>query len=157
MRKKLVKDSRYVQGKFSPLNPSKYKGFWPIIYRSNLELTVFRWLDNNSKVISWGSESVVIPYYCPLDGQYNKKLHRYFVDLVVHMLDSNNVSHKLLIEIKPHKYTQKPTITPKKSQSTILYEQTQYVINQAKWEAAHNWCKKNGYKFLIFTEKHIKE
>jgi hypothetical protein len=157
MKKKLTKDPRYTQGTFNPLNVSKYKGSWPIIYRSKLELNVFRWLDSNSKVITWGSESVVIPYYSPLDNSYNKKLHRYFVDLVVHLIDSQNVSHKLLIEIKPHKYTIKPTITPNKSQRTIIYEQSQYLINQAKWEAAHKWCEKNGYKFLIFTEKHIKE
>lgn len=156
MRKRLIRDSRYVQGKFEPLNKSKYRGSWPIIYRSKLELTVFRWFDCNPKVLSWGSESVVIPYYSPLDNGFNKKMHRYFVDLVATLQDSNNQIHKLLIEIKPYKFTLKPTITPNKSQKTILYEQTQYLINQAKWEAANNWCKKNGYKFLIFTEKHIK-
>ena len=91
------------------------------------------------------------------ETDFNKKMHRYFVDLVVHMKDSNNCIHKLLIEIKPYKYTIKPTITPHKSQKTILYEQSQYVVNQAKWEAAQRWCNKNGYKFLIFTEKNIKE
>ena len=73
MKKKFSKDSRYTQGNFSPVNVSKYKGSLPVIYRSKLELIVFRWLDCNSKVISWGSESVVIPYYSPLDNNFNKK------------------------------------------------------------------------------------
>ena len=32
------KSTDYKQGKFNPLNPSKYKGTLPIIYRSKMEL-----------------------------------------------------------------------------------------------------------------------
>jgi len=147
----MQKNKNYKQGTFYALNVKKYKGTTPIIYRSSLELTVFRWLDNNSNVISWGSESVIIPYISPTDS----KMHRYFVDLNLTLLE-NGQYQKYLIEIKPYSQVLPPTKSAKKKPSTILYESVMYSINQAKWEAAREWCKKHNYKFLIFTEKHIK-
>jgi hypothetical protein len=151
MKKSFKRNQNFSQGKFTPQSPQKYKGSLPIIYRSSLELKVFRWLDNNPKVVSWGSESVVIPYISPFDN----RMHRYFTDLVIHLIDSKNILQKLLVEIKPHKYTLKPVDSPRKSRKTVIYEQSQYIINNAKWDAAKNWCKKNGYQFIIITEKHI--
>jgi len=145
------KNQNYKQGIFRALCPKKYKGSLPIVYRSSLELKVFRWIDNNPNIISWGSESIVIPYISPADS----KLHRYFVDLNL-VLVHENVSQKYLIEIKPHSQVLPPVISSRKKPSTILYEAVTYSINQAKWEAAREWCKKHNYKFLIFTEKHIK-
>lgn len=154
MRKKLQKNSRYTQGKFSPVNISKYKGSLPIIYRSSLELKAFRWMDGNSNIISWGSESVIIPYQSPIDE--DKRVRRYFVDLVAHLKSSDNSIKKLLIEIKPFKQVSAPVFSARKNKKSVLYEQTQYIINNAKWEAARAWCKKNDYIFLILTEKHLK-
>jgi len=119
-----------------------------------MELKAFRWMDNNPNIISWGSESVVIPYMSPVD--LNKKIHRYFVDLVAHLRDKEGNIKKLLIEVKPSKQTTPPVVSPRKNKRTMLYEQTQFLINTAKWEAAQNWCKRNGYIFLILTEKHLK-
>lgn len=153
MRKHLHKNSRYNQGKFNPSNPAKYKGSLPIIYRSSLELKSFRWMDKNPNIISWGSESVIIPYYSPLD--LNKKVHRYFVDLVAHLKSKDGNIKKLLIEVKPHKQTIAPVQSPRKGKKTVLYEQTQFLINTAKWEAARAWCEKNGYTFLLLSEKHL--
>jgi len=147
----MQKNKNYKQGIFRALNTKKYKGTLPIIYRSSLELTVFRWLDNNSAVTSWGSESIIIPYISPTDSKY----HRYFVDLNITLLESGKYQ-KYLIEIKPASQVLPPKMSAKKKPSTILYEAVTYSINQAKWEAAREWCKKHGYKFLIFTEKHIK-
>lgn len=143
---------RFNQGIFKPIHREKYKGTTPIKYRSSLELKVFRWLDNNQNIISWGSESVIIPYISPVDN----KLHRYFVDLNITLLN-NNVYEKYLIEIKPLSQAIPPKKSLKKKASTILYETVMYSINQAKWEAARKWCALHNYKFLIFTEKHIKE
>lgn len=151
MKKTLRKNQLYSQGVFNPKNKEKYKGSLPVIYRSGLELKAFRWMDNNPNIISWGSESVIIPYISPLD----KKMHRYFTDLVAHLRDNNNSIQKLIIEIKPSKFTKQPVFSPRKSQKTLLYEQTQYIINSAKWEAAELWCKKNGYIFIKLTEKHL--
>ena len=141
---------KYKQGIFIPLNKQKYKGTVPIKYRSSLELKVFRWIDHNKNIYSWGSESVIVPYISPIDN----RVHRYFVDLNVTLIN-NNTYEKYLIEIKPHSQTLAPSFSKRKKESTMLYESATYSINQAKWAAANEWCKKNNYKFLIFTEKHI--
>jgi hypothetical protein len=152
MNKKFGKKNRnFLQGVFKPTHPEKYKGSLPIIYRSSLELKVMRWLDNNANVTLWGSESVVIPYQSPID----KRLHRYFVDLVANLKDKDGNIKKLLIEIKPFKQTIQPIFSSTKKAKTIVYEQTQWVTNQAKWQAAEAWSKTKGYKFIILTEKHI--
>ena len=146
------KNPNYSQGIYSPLNPQKYKGSYPIIYRSGLELKSFRYLDKNPNVLTWGSESVVIPYISPADG----KMHRYFVDLVATLKDvKNNCIRKLLIEVKPEKQTKPPIESNKKKRTTILYEKYQYAVNMAKWDAAKKWAKEKGYIFLILNEKHI--
>jgi len=147
-----MKRNKYKQGIFTPTNSKKYKGTLPVIYRSSLELKVFRWLDHNKNILEWGSESIVIPYISPVDS----RAHRYFVDLNLTLLN-NGIHEKYLVEIKPHSQTLPPTISAKKKPSTMLYEAATYSINQAKWMAAQAWCKKNSYKFLIFTEKHIKD
>jgi hypothetical protein len=145
------KNNNYTQGIFTPKNKQKYKGTFPIIYRSKLELTAMRWFDNNPNIITWGSESIVIPYQSPLDG----KLHRYFVDFVVLLKDKDGTNKKFIIEVKPFKQTIKPIPSERKKSSTIMYEQTQYIINQTKWKAAEAWANTKGYKFIILTEKHI--
>lgn len=148
----MQKNKNYKQGIFRPLNIKKYKGTTPIVYRSSLELKVFRWLDNNINVISWGSESVVVPYISPVDN----KPHRYFVDLNL-TLKEDNKFQKYLIEVKPLAFVLPPKPSVKKKPHTMLYEAVTYATNQAKWEAAREWCKRHNYKFLIFTEKHIKD
>jgi len=146
------KNKNYVQGIFHPKNPNKYKGTLPVIYRSSLELLSFRYLDNSQNVITWGSESVVVPYQSPKDG----RLHRYFVDLVAEIKMKDSSTRKVLIEVKPEKQTKPPTITNRKKQSTILYEKYNYAINCAKWDAARKYAEKKGYLFLIFNENHLK-
>ena len=148
----MQKNSNYRQGYFRPLSPKKYKGKTPIIYRSSLELKVFRWLDHNPNVTSWGSESVIIPYISPVDN----KVHRYYVDLVLTLLNEGKYE-KYLVEIKPLAQILPPKPSKRKKPSTILYETVMYSVNQAKWAAAEEWCKKHNYKFLKFTEKHIKD
>ncbi len=139
----------FKQGIFTPTNPHRYVGNSRPIYRSSWELKLFLWLDSsrNKNVLKWSSESVVIPYLSPIDG----KVHRYFVDNVAHIQEGNKVV-KYLIEVKPKKQTQPPTVSKRKKQSTILYENTTYVINQAKWKHAIDWCNRNGYKWLLLTE-----
>lgn len=147
----MKKNPKYKQGIFTPISSNKYIGSRPIYYRSSLELDVFRMLDRNSNILSWGSESIIIPYKSPIDN----KIHRYFVDLNFTLL-INNKQEKFLVEIKPHSQTLQPTPSNRKSSKTIIYENVMYTINKAKWSAAEEWCKENKYKFLILTEKHIK-
>jgi hypothetical protein len=144
------KNPKFIQGTFSPSNPNKYKGTLPIIYRSSLELKAFRDMDLNPNIISWGSESVVIPYPYP----FNNSIRRYFIDIVAALKNpTSGEIKKLLIEIKPFKQTLPPTPSKNKSQKTILYENQQFVVNQCKWKAAKEWAAKKGYIFLILTEK----
>ena len=148
--KTLVKNKKYTQGKFNCRNPQKYRGSYPIIYRSSLELKAFRWFDNNSNVLTWGSESVVVPYQGP-DG----KVHRYFVDLVCEMRRTTGEIQKFLIEIKPYRQTVPPVVTPRQSAKTKLYESYNYAVNSKKWEAARQYCENKKMQFFIITEKHI--
>lgn len=147
------KNKNFVQGVFNARNVKKYKGKFPIIYRSSLELKVMRWFDNNPNIITWGSESVIIPYISPLDG----RMHRYFVDFVAELKQKDNSIKKLILEIKPYKQTIKPEPSNRKKAKTIIYENTEWIRNQAKWQAAEAWSKSKGYKFLILTEKDIKD
>ena len=77
-------------------------------------------------------------------------MHRYFVDNTVHIREGDKIV-KYLIEIKPHKQTKPPTKHGNKKQQTVLYENATWSVNQAKWAAAVEWCKKNNYKFQIVT------
>lgn len=147
----MKKNRNYIQGIYHPKNPQKYKGSIPIIYRSGLELKSFRYLDNNPNILTWGSESVIIPYLSPKDG----RTHRYFVDLVASLKDRNGKLQKLLIEVKPDKQTRPPTESKRKKATTMIYEKYQYAVNLAKWDAARAWCKNKGYTFLILSEKHL--
>ena len=64
------------KGRYRVANPSKYRGdINDIIYRSSWELKFMKWCDNNTSVLEWGSETMIIPYKSPVDS----KVHRYFV------------------------------------------------------------------------------
>ena len=140
---------KYRQGLFRPKNSSKYIGRTPPIYRSGWELRFFRWCDENTNVLEWASEAVIIPYINPLDG----KAHRYHTDGIIAIKEKDAIS-KYIIEIKPSDQT-RPPITGKKKNSTLIYENKRYIQNMAKWEAAKKWCDKRNYRFLILTEKEL--
>lgn len=139
------------KGLYTPLNDQKYRGTRPIIYRSGLELSFFRWCDRNERVLQWGSESVVIPYISPKDG----RMHRYFVDNVL-ILQTDKGNKKFLVEIKPEKQTIPPSQSVRKSKKNLLFEQITWAINSSKWDAAKAWCAKNNFEFVILTEKDLK-
>lgn len=145
----LNKNPKYRQGIFTPKNKDKFVGA-TAIYRSGLELKFMRFCDNNTNIIKWSSENVIIPYISPLDG----KVHRYYVDNFVLIKEGDTIA-KYLIEIKPASQTQAPKTKYKKKEH-LIYEQKQWVVNQAKWEAAEAFCKQKGLKFLILTEKELK-
>lgn len=143
--------NKYNQGIFKPKNISKYKGSSPIIYRSGLELKYMRWLDENRHIVSWGSESVVLPYVKPTDG----KIHKYFLDFNFRIKDKQGNIKKFIVEVKPAKQCNPPKKTGRKKPTTLIKEQITYATNCSKWEAAKQWAKKNGYNFIIVTEKDI--
>jgi hypothetical protein len=141
--------SKFKQGIFNPVNKEKYKGSLPILYRSSYELKYMRWADHNPAVISWGSESIIIPYQNPLTG----KVSRYFVDSNITLKTKDGTLKKYLIEIKPSVQTLPPK--PGKNTKALLRRQAEYVKNRAKWDSAQQWCAKKGYSFSILTEKHL--
>lgn len=139
------------KGKFRTKNPSKYKGdVNNIVYRSLWELRFMKWCDSNSSVQEWGSETVIVPYISPLD----KKVHRYFVDFYIKVLDKNGGLQKYLIEIKPERFT-KPPVIPARKTKAFIDEVFQYGVNEAKWKAAFEFCQDRNMKFMVLTEKDL--
>ena len=138
-------------GKYRPVNHKKYKGDpRAVFYRSLWELKFMKWCDNHDHILEWGSEEIVVPYRSPLDG----KVHRYFVDFYAKVRNKSGTAKKYLIEVKPKKQTVEPKI-PKRKTKRYLTEVTTYITNQAKWEAAREWCADHGLEFIILTEDHF--
>ncbi len=142
---------QYKQGIFTPLNKEKYTGTQLPVFRSSLELLFQRWADRNDRVLQWGSENIVIPYLSPKDG----KVHRYFVDNVLALRTDKGIK-KFLVEIKPDRQTRPPEPSSRKSKKNMLFEQISWAVNASKWESARSWCQKNGFEFVIITEKDLK-
>lgn len=141
-----------LKGKFIPRNVSKYRGdYRNIIYRSSWELKFMKYCDLNKNILEWGSEEIVIPYRSPLDG----RVHRYFVDFYIRVKDINGNIQKYLIEVKPKKQTKEPKVQ-KKMTKKYIYEVTEYAKNQAKWNAAREYCDDRNYKFMLITEDELK-
>lgn len=138
------------KGRFTPKNPNKYAGDYSnIVYRSLWELKVMKYLDDNKNVIHWASEELVIPYVSPVDN----KVHRYFPDFVVKVLNKEDIETTMVLEVKPDKQTRPPS--QKRKTKQFLRESIAYAINEAKWKAATLFCKEHGWKFKILTEKEL--
>jgi hypothetical protein len=136
------------KGRYVVINPGKYKGdIHDVIYRSSWELKFMRWCDVSSSVKEWGSETIVIPYRSPVDS----RVHRYFVDFYVKIVNKAGETVKYLVEIKPEKFT-KPPIQPKVKNRKYVEEVFQYGTNQAKWKAANEFCEDRNMMFLVLTE-----
>lgn len=139
------------KGTYRVEHAAKYKGdITQIVYRSTWELRFMKWCDFNPSVLEWGSETVIIPYISPVD----KRVHRYFVDFYMKVLDKSGVTKKYLVEIKPEKFT-KPPEKPIKKTKKFIKEVFQYGTNQAKWTAANEFCEDRNMKFIVLTEKDL--
>lgn len=138
-------------GKFKPKNYKKYKGDpTKIYYRSLWERRFMVYCDNNSKIIEWGSEEIIIPYKSPLD----KKTHRYFPDFYVKYINKDKQVVREIIEVKPKKHLSPPK-EPKRRTKRYLNEVATYIKNQAKFKAAEEYCKDRRYGFRILTEDQL--
>lgn len=132
-------------------NISKYIGdVNNVIMRSSWERKFSKYCDTTPYIVKWGSEPFAVPYISPLDG----KPHRYFPDFVV-VAKHNDKLITTVIEVKPHVQTLPPK-AKKKRTASLLKEQATYAVNQAKWEAAEEYCKRKGWRFVIATEKELK-
>ena len=138
-------------GKFKPKNYKKYKGNpTKIFYRSLWERRFMVYADSNPNIIEWGSEEVVIPYISPLD----RKPHRYFPDFYIKYLNKEGNVVREIIEVKPKKQLRPPK-TPKRQTKRYLQECATFMVNQAKWKAAEEYCSDRKMKFRFLTEDHL--
>jgi|TARA_Y100000033_G_scaffold47654_1_gene53488 hypothetical protein len=139
------------KGKYQPSYPKKYKGDHKnIVYRSLWERKFMVYCDKNENILEWGSEEVVVPYRSPIDNRY----HRYFPDFYIKVKESTGKVTKMIIEIKPYKQCVEPKVQKRKTRGYI-YEVMEYAKNQAKWEAAKEWCLDRGYQFKVLTENEL--
>ena len=139
------------KGKYSPINPKKYKGDSNnVIYRSLWERRFMKYCDTNVNILEWGSEEIALGYISPLDN----RPHRYFPDFYIKVKESTGQIKTYLIEIKPKKQTVEPE-KKKRTPKGYLYEVMEYAKNQAKWSAAREFCKDNGWEFKILTESDL--
>lgn len=137
--------------KFTPTNPSKYRGDTSnIIMRSSWETRFANWCDKNPAIVQWSSEETVIPYLCPTDN----KVHRYFIDFKIKVKQKDGSIRVYLIEIKPAKQCVQP-VYPGRNTKKYLTETFYFAKNQAKWKAANIYAKERGWEFKIITEKEL--
>lgn len=146
-----MNNKKFLQGKYKPANPEKYKGdVCNIIYRSSWERRFLYYCDMNENVLEYSSEEKCVPYRSPIDG----KIHRYFPDFLIKVKEANGTIKKYMIEIKPKKQTAPPP-KPKRQTKGYIAEAYEYARNQAKWEAAREWCRDRGYEFKVLTEDEL--
>ena len=139
------------KGKYRPTHPSKYRGNpTNIIYRSLWELKFMKYCDSNKNILEWGSEEVIVPYRSPIDNRY----HRYFPDFYIKVRESTGTIKRMIIEIKPQKQCIEPKVQKKKTRSYV-YQVCEYAKNQAKWEAAKEFCEDRQWEFKGLTENEL--
>lgn len=132
---------KFAQGKYTPVNTSKYVGKKTPTYRSGWELTFCQFCDNHPGVIQWASEAVSIPYRNPLTGRNTF----YVPDFFVLYQDKNGRKRAEIIEVKPRAQT-----TMENAKSTR--DKASVAVNHAKWAAANAWCQQNGMIFRVVNE-----
>lgn len=141
-----------LQGKFRPINPSKYSGnIGEIYYRSSWELCFLNWCDKTTLVESYSSEEKVVPYYDPIA----KKCRRYFPDFIIKYKNKQGKTITEMVEIKPYRQVIGPPENPTRRTKSWINAVKTYCTNQAKWKAAEKFCEERGWKFKIITEKDL--
>jgi hypothetical protein len=135
---------KWAQGIYEVKNPQKYVGSGKPKYRSGWEMSFFMFCDNNPAILQWASEAIKIPYRNPLTG----KQTIYIPDIF--MVYQNKFGQKIaeVVEIKPSKQTMLNEAKSRKDKLAVA-------LNHAKWQAANAWCKSQGIKFRVVTEKEL--
>ena len=137
--------SRFASGKYVLKNPDKYVGHKTPTYRSSWEWAFMKFCDNHPAIQNWASEAVRIPYKDPLTG----KISSYVPDFFIKYVDKNGKQFAEVIEVKP----MNQTLLEKVGRNKV--NQAQFIRNQAKWTAASAWCKQQGIKFRVVSEKDL--
>lgn len=134
----------YVQGHYKPINPSKYAGTYPIVFRSSWEHKVMVLFDTNPNISSWASEPIKIPYQNPFTGKYTV----YVPDFVVTYVDAKGNQRAEIIEVKPAKETFLEQAKSQRAKAAVA-------LNTFKWAAAQAFAKSHGMTFRVMTENNI--
>jgi hypothetical protein len=137
--------SRFAHGKFVPKHPEKYIGNKTPTYRSSWEWSFMNTCDTHPSIQRWASEAISIPYRDPLTN----KQTIYIPDFFIQYVDKTGKMFVELIEVKPSNQATLESVGKSK------YNQAQFVKNQAKWQAAQTWCKRQGIKFRVLSEKDL--
>lgn len=168
----------YSTGVFYPKHPEKclnYNGKMDFIvdgkrvkekkitYRSSWELKVCNFCDKKSSILEWGSEVITLEYINQNDG----KKHRYVTDFFIKVKRKSGEIVTFIVEVKPDCQSEHfdqfgrlvmPDPPKKKTQKSIANWQERCDIirkNNSKWNYARDWCRKEGYKFIVLTENNI--
>ena len=140
------------KGKYKVIYYKKYKGDpTGVVYRSLWERKFMKWCDSNPNILQWWSEELAIPYYDPVQ----KKWRRYFPDFWMKVKEKNGKVNTYLIEVKPKRQVEGPKPQKRKTKK-YLREVFDYATNQAKWEAANDYCRDRLWTFRIVTERELK-
>ena len=140
------------KGKYKVRNYKKYKGDpTGVVYRSLWERKFMKWCDGNPNILEWCSEELAIPYYDPVQ----KKWRRYFPDFWMKVKEKNGKVESYLVEVKPKRQVEGPKPQKRKTKK-YLREVFDYATNQAKWQAAQEYCNDRLWKFMLVTERELK-
>lgn len=137
--------SKFARGKFTPKNPEKYVGLKTPTYRSSWEWAFMNFCDTHPSIHRWASEAVKIPYKNPITGRHTV----YVPDFFIQYMDKKGKMLTEVIEIKP----QNQQLLEKVGRNSA--RASSYVVNQAKWAAATQWCRNAGLKFRVLNETDI--
>jgi hypothetical protein len=143
------------QGYFRPFNLDKYIGDpSKVIFRSSWEFKFLKWCDLNPSIVKYSSEPLGIPFFNPLD----KRVHKYYVDFYVKLIGQDGKESEYLLEVKPNKYIVPPKAPERmtdKQTANYVWAAKQFIVNQAKFEAAKAFAEQKGVKFGIITENFL--
>lgn len=166
-------NKNYNQGNYIPKNKDKVlklNAQGGIFFRSGWEKKIITWLDNNEKIIKWGSECLRIPYQMThvVNGDVKIKEHSYFPDFYYEIKLSDGSIKAVVAEVKPKAdyndaimFSEGKFQTPEKSSlkklQSLEYKFKMAQKNAEKWQTMIKWCEKKGYEFIIITEDHLKK
>ena len=134
--------AKYAQGIFVPKNTEKYVGNKKPRYRSGWEFTFMTFCDNNTAVLKWASEAIMIPYRHPLTG----KIANYIPDFFILYQNKQGKQIAEMIEIKPKKQSLIESRVASAGDRAVV------AVNHAKWASAMAYCKQSGITFRVITE-----
>jgi hypothetical protein len=167
-------NAKTLQGYYTVNHKEKYVGdFLLAIYRSSWEYSFMKWCDYSPSIIRWSSEPVKIPYLDKVSKlEECKKLglnpnnpanwirKNYNTDFWMEVKKPDKTIEKWFVEIKPKYKLVKPKPVPRdaplRDQKKFNRMAKEYLINESKFEAMEAWVKRNGTKFYVFTEEHLK-